>query len=123
MKYFFFGGGLLLMVLGAVELLRWLCFRLHSSGGALDGQLSCRPAMALVLFPPGAEDVENLVRAGAQRVEWMSLKPPCRFICLTGEDAESQEIGAGLAEQYRNLELCRPEELAELLSRTWGSPE
>lgn len=114
MKYLIFGCGLLLMIMGAVELLRWLCFRLHSVGGPPSGEAE----MALVLFPAGARDCESLVRAGAQRVEWMALKPPCRFICLTGTDPEAQKIAARLAEQYGNLELCQPEELAERLGRT-----
>lgn len=119
MKYGIFGGALLLMVVGAVELLRWLCFRLHSSSGSLDG----RAAMALVVFPDSADDCESLVRAGAQRVEWMSLKPPCRFICLAEQGSEAWEIAARLAERYGNLELCGPQELAELLGRSWGDPE
>lgn len=121
MKYVVFGGALLLMVLGAVELLRWLCFRLHSAGSSPAGQN--KPAMALVIFPAGAGDLESLVRAGAQRVEWMSLKPPCRLICLTGRDGEGRAIAARLAEQYGNLEHCRPEELAELLGSAPEDPE
>ena len=116
----------LLMVVGAVELLRRLCFWLHNgsglgpgsrrAGGTGAGDREGPGKLALVLIPTGAGECENLIRTGGQRVAWMALRPPCRLICLDDGSPETREIAARLALQYRGLELCGPEELAGLLT-------
>lgn len=103
--------GGLLMVLGAVELVRWLCFRLHNRSHG-EGQ----GGMALVVMPKSAEDCEALLRAAGERLEWMALKPPCRMVCLDPGSQEAREIALRLSLRYRELEFCRPEELVMRLA-------
>lgn len=96
--------GLLLMVLGAVEIVRWGSFRLHQPGET--GQ------MLLLVLPKDGQDCEGLLRAAGERAEWMALRPPCRLVCVC-RDPEAREIAARLQERYQNLEIC--EELEECL--------
>lgn len=104
--------GLALMVLGAVELVRRFCFWVHSLGEEPEenGQ------MALVVVPAGPEDCEALIRVAGERLEWMSLKPPCRFLCVE-PGGEAGEIAERLVQRYRGLELCRLEDLPEVINR------
>lgn len=103
---------LALMVLGAVELVRWFCFWAHSLGGEPEE----KGQMALVVIPAGAEDCEALIRVAGERLEWMSLKPPCRFICVA-PGGEAGKIADRLALRYKGLESCRLEELPEMFSK------
>lgn len=114
MKIIGIGLGAALMIFGTVELIRRLCFWLCNAGGC--GESSLRGCLALVMIPAGPEECEALVRAGAQRVEWMALKPPCRMICLDDGSSETRAITARLSLRFRGLETCRPEELPELLA-------
>lgn len=94
--------GLALMVLGAVEVVRWLGFRLHNRSGPGE--------MILLVLPSGSEDCEGLLRAAGERVEWMALRPGCRLVCVT-KDPVAREVAVRLQERYQNLEICgRPEE-------------
>lgn len=98
MKWILLGLGTVLLVSGAVELLRRLIFWLRRDRyGAGE--------MVLVLIPAGAEDCESLVRTGAQRVEWMALRPPCRLVCLAEPGSEAEAIVRRLQEEYPWLEL------------------
>lgn len=98
-----------LMILGGVELVRMLAFRLNRSGGPGKG------AMALVVCPQDSESCEALVLAGLERVRWMDLRPPCRLVCL--ENAQTQAILERLAKTYQELELSAPGELEALLAK------
>ncbi len=109
-----YGAGAALMIVGAVELIRLLVFRLWQPKGA-------KGFLALVVVPSGAEDCEILVRAAAQRAGWMDLEPPCRLICLD-MDGEAGEIVRGLRETYPGLELLGPKELSGLFVQENGGP-
>lgn len=83
---------MVLMVIGAVEIIRWICFRLwRPSHGRLE----------LVARPQGPEDCEDLVRAAAQRVEWMELD--CTLVVETGKGTE--EIVERLRGEYPWMEV------------------
>lgn len=107
MNIFLFAAGLFLMVLGAVELIRWLSFWLYR-GARQGGKL------ALIVMPQGPESCEALVRTALRRVEWMELRPQCRLICL--QDQRTQEILSRLMDSHPELEACVKEELIDKLS-------
>ena len=102
-----YGLGAGLMILGGVELVRWLCFRLARGRGAGE--------MILLVRPTGPEDCEALVRAAALRVDWMDLRPPCRLACID-PGGETGAILERLERQCHSLERLGPEELARALA-------
>ncbi len=102
-----YGLGAGLMILGGVELVRWLCFRLARGRGAGE--------MILLVRPTGPEDCEALVRAAALRVDWMDLRPPCRLACID-PGGETGAILERLERQCHSLERLGPEELARVLA-------
>lgn len=98
MKWILLGLGTVLLVAGAVELLRRLVFWLRRDRYG-EGE------MELVVIPAGPDDCESLVRAGAQRVEWMALRPPCRLVCLAEPGSQAEAIARRLQAEYPWLEL------------------
>ena len=99
-----------LMIVGAVELVRMLAFRLNRTGGSGKG------SMTLVVCPQDPETCETLVLAGLERVRWMSLRPPCRLVCLYEGNGECREILDCLAKTYQELELLSPGQLEAWLA-------
>lgn len=103
-----YGAGLVLMVLGAVEVIRWLSVRAHmGTARQTSGQI------ALVVCPTSPEDCEALVRAAGESLGWTAL--PCRLICVDCGDGEARQIVERLKLRYRELELVVPEELNRAL--------
>lgn len=98
-----------LMILGGVELVRWLCFRTFRGGRGRD-----MGEMVLLVLPKGPEDCEALVRAAALRVDWMALRPPCRLACLD-PGGETGEILERLQRESHSLERVRREDLPAAL--------
>lgn len=101
-----YGLGVGLMIVGGVEVIRWLCFRLCRGGGE----------MVLLVRPTGPEDCEALVRAAAMRVDWMALRPPCRLVCLD-PGGEAGEILRRMEKSRHSLELAGAGTLLEVLDR------
>lgn len=97
--------GLLLMALGAAEVVRWAGLRRFKKAGACPGQ-----AVVLVV-PSGPEDCECLVRYAGEHMRWSGS---CRMLCVV-KDPESREIARRLGEHYKGLEVCGPGELERLL--------
>lgn len=111
-----YGLGTGLMIVGGVELIRWLCFR-FCRGGREAGD------MVLLVRPSGPEDCEALVRAAAMRADWMDLKPPCRLVCLD-PGGEAGGILRRMEKSCHRLELVKAEELAEALNgKEWKEGE
>lgn len=103
--------GLLLMALGAAEILRWV----WSLGGEKTEKAFKGQAVVLVL-PEGPGDCECLLRYAGERLRWSG---DCRFMCVV-KDPESREIAGRLRERYKGLEVCGPGELERLLGAGTG---
>lgn len=103
-----YGLGVGLMIVGGVELIRWLCFRFCRGSGRMG-------SMVLLVRPSGPEDCEALVRAAAMRVDWMDLKPPCRLVCVD-PGGEAGEILRRMEKSCHSLELVKAEVLDEVLN-------
>ncbi len=103
--------GLLLMAIGAAEVLRW-------AKGLCRGRIgrNCRGQAAVLVLPEGPEDCECLVRCAGERLR---QDGDLRFICVA-KDPESREIAKKLRERYRGLEVCGPGELEKLLGAGAG---
>lgn len=89
-----------LMILGASELLRLLVFW-------WTGPLT-RTDFSLVVAPKNAEDCECTVRAAAERIRWLDLKGSCRIICVNkSEDPEIDRICRFLMLRYPYLRVSK----------------
>lgn len=92
---------LLLMAVGAGELIRW--------AGERAFRPECCPGRTVLLLLPGSpEDCEGLIRQAAARFDGY------KALCVV-KDRESREIAGRLRERYKMLEVCGPEELERLL--------
>ena len=111
MNVVFYVAGMALMVQGAVELIRTLVFWWHRPGGPGGSKKEGR--LVLLVLPDGEEDCEAMVRVAAERVNWMSLRPPCRLVCL--EFPQTREVLDRLSWDMPGLERCTPDRLAEVL--------
>lgn len=98
MKVILLALGAVLLIIGAVEVLRQAIFWL---GRNRYGQ----GELVLVVRPGGEEDCEALVRTGAQRTEWMALRPPCRLVCLVEPGSRAEAIARRLQAEYPWLEV------------------
>lgn len=93
-----------LMVLGASELVRLLVF------------WWTRPltdkSFALVIVPKSAEECEAAVRAAAERMRWLEFKGECKLVCVnTGGDGEIDRICHYLMLRYPYLRVCKKQDL------------
>lgn len=102
--------GILLMAMGAAEILGWAGLR-----GQRDKKL-CRGQTVVLVLPKGPEDCECLVRYAGENARWSG---GCRFICVV-RDPESRDIAGKLSERYKGLEVCGPGELEKLLGAGAG---
>lgn len=103
--------GLLLMALGAAEVVHWAGSRRLRK----EKKTCCGQAVVLVL-PEGPEDCECLIRYAGEQMRWGRS---CRFLCVV-KDTESREIARRLSERYKGLEVCGPGELERLLGAGAG---
>ncbi len=92
---------LLLMAMGAGELIRWAGERAFRSE-------CCQGRTLLLLLPEGPGDCEGLIRQAGARFDRY------RMLCVAG-DRETREIAEKLMEEYKTLEVCGPEELDRFL--------
>lgn len=99
--------GILLMAVGAAEILRWALVR-------RDGP--CGGQTVVLVLPKGPEDCECLIRHAGENRRWGG---GCRFICVA-RDPESRDIAGRLGERYKGLEVCGPGELEKLLGAGAG---
>lgn len=103
--------GLLLMAIGAAEILRWA-----RSLGAAKTEKVCRGQTAVLVLPKDPGNCECLIRYAGER---LCGGGDCRFICVV-KDPESREIAGRLSERYKGLEVCGPGELEKLLGAGTG---
>lgn len=105
------GKGLLVffLVMGLVETCRLLLLWLLRPEKMEEAAL-------VVPLTGHVEDAEYLLRSAAQSFRWDRTRCPKRLICVDGGmDRETREICLHLQRELPFLEICRPEELSELL--------
>ncbi len=104
MELFLWGLGIFLAAVGLVELLRlgvfWLCRPQRPAG------------LWLAVAPRDGEECEHLVRAAAERVQWLGWRGPCTLLCVNGEgDPHIEAVCKILERRYPFLRLCKREDL------------
>ncbi len=100
-----------LMVLGAAELVRLLVFWWTKS--------LTEKKFTVVVSPESGEECECVLRTALERIHWLDLKGPCRLICLNSTgDEEIDKICRLLKLRYPCLRVCKPENLLYNLEET-----
>jgi hypothetical protein len=100
--------GILLMILGLVEVFRALTLQLLRTKGG-------NRLMMIVPIHGHNEEAELLLRSAATRVKWMDGVRRQRVICLDcGMDDETKEICEAVCRDYGFMEVCSVSEFEHL---------
>lgn len=94
--------GLILVILGLVELVRMLVFFSMSGCGS----------MAVIVKPSSGSDCEYEVRSAAERMRWLELNRESKLICINEkDDLEIDSICEKLKGSYPYLTVSNFEDL------------
>ncbi len=110
MSYIFIGFILIFFaLLGFVELIRFLIFRLYKSK-------SDHTVMLITPAKNKQEDIEFILRSCVAKVRWMGHSAPELVVCLDkGMDIETKSICKKVCDEYDFMSILTPSQLLELM--------
>lgn len=103
---------IILSLVGAVSLMRFLLFRLYKNKND-------KTIMLIAPFEGSCEDIEYTLRSCATRIKWMGKVRPYRVVCLdSGMSDSAKEVCRAICREYEFMDIMNKEELDYLLKHT-----